>query len=438
MTAAISSVYQQMAVEFPATDRFDTLVLLRSRDLSRLQVRGRLRQLSERLRAIEDKTLREQAGQERWLESINSRSLDGKSVKMERIGTPAIPVAAASLTLGEIHELADDSEVVAIFPNQPVRPIRGRSGTIVGNPTKAPWGISSLGVEGMWGTTEGEDIKVGVLDTGVYAEHESLAGRLSSFVLVDPLGRTIQADPFDSDSHGTHVCGIIAGGSASGIGIGVAPRATLVVAAALLGSPTLKTLIASLSWAVSSGADIVNMSLGFTYYEPLFATLLQDMVSLFNVLPVVAIGNENHGNTSCPGNVPSAIGVGAVEVGSTGSLEVSRFSSGASLVFPGSQNALVTKPDLVAPGVGILSCVPPSHDNGFQLYREMDGTSMAAPHVAGCAALLMSAEPTSSAQQIAEVLRETARHPKGSDGRPDNRWGFGVIRPVEALAALRS
>ena len=68
----------------------------------------------------------------------------------------------------------------------------------------------------------------------------------------------------------------------------------------------------------------------------------------------------------------------------------------------------------------------------------MDGTSMATPHTAGVAALLMSAFPAADVEQIMTILKETARHPGGADLRPDNRWGYGLIQPLEALAALRS
>ena len=61
---------------------------------------------------------------------------------------------------------------------------------------------------------------------------------------------------------------------------------------------------------------------------------------------------------------------------------------------------------------------------------------MATPHVAGVAALLMSAKPNAPVSAIMEVIKETARHPGGRELRPDNRWGYGIIRPKEALAAL--
>ena len=61
---------------------------------------------------------------------------------------------------------------------------------------------------------------------------------------------------------------------------------------------------------------------------------------------------------------------------------------------------------------------------------------MASPHVVGVAALLMAAHPSATVSDIATVLKETARHPGGDHNRPDNRWGYGMIRPQEALSAV--
>ena len=119
-------------------------------------------------------------------------------------------------------------------------------------------------------------------------------------------------------------------------------------------------------------------------------------------------------------------------------VEVPFFSSGASLVFPDEEaHRLVVKPDVVAPGAQIFSCIPPEkRPDGTHEYGYMDGTSMAAPHVAGVAALLMSAKPEAPVTDIIQVLKETADHPKGKAYRPDNRWGYGLIQPVKALKAL--
>lgn len=205
-----------------------------------------------------------------------------------------------------------------------------------------------------------------------------------------------------------------------------------------MGDTTLRTLMEGISWAIEQGADMINMSLGMSYYEPLFAEVLDILLNQYGILPVVAIGNENHGNTSSPGNTYNAFSVGSVEKTSSNNLDVTFFSSGASLVFPGQEpNALITKPDVVAPGAQIYSCIPPtkSPDGTFE-YTYMDGTSMATPHVAGIAAILMAAIPTARASDIIKVLKETANHPDGKDLRPCNRWGHGLIDPVEALKAL--
>jgi subtilisin family serine protease len=66
----------------------------------------------------------------------------------------------------------------------------------------------------------------------------------------------------------------------------------------------------------------------------------------------------------------------------------------------------------------------------------MDGTSMATPHAAGVAALLMSAKPQAPVTDVIEAMKKTAKHPLGIDARPDNRWGYGMIQPLEALNVL--
>jgi subtilisin family serine protease len=246
-------------------------------------------------------------------------------------------------------------------------------------------------------------------------------------------------DTTDCYQHGTHVCGTIAGGKTpDGVSIGVAPETSLLVAGVLIGNATLLALIEGISWAVEQGADIISISLGFNYYEPHFAKVFSMLTEQFGILPVVAIGNENHDNTSSPDNAYSAFSVGAAEKTSRSKADVAFFSSGASLVFPGTEpNALVTKPDVVAPGVQVFSCIPlEKRSEGIYEYTYMDGTSMATPHVAGVAALLMAAKPEAQVSDIISALKDTAKHPDDAMRRPDNRWGHGLIQPGEALRAL--
>ena len=363
------------------------------------------------------------------------------------VGSDVLPVSQVEVTRNTLPALAEQPDVVAVLPNQKLCPIEPRvvdhrAATKAETNAGLTWGLKTLGVPELWNTTEGEHINVAVLDTGVHGDHPCLSGRVQKFLVVDPLGRRIEASPsFDSARHGTHVCGTIAGGKTSdGISIGVAPRANLLVAGVLLGNATLRTLMEGMAWAVENGAHIVNMSLGFTYYEPMFVEIFRTLIHHYDILPVVAVGNENHGKTSSPGNASNALSVGAAAKTAHGGTDVAFFSSGASLVFPGKSDPLVTKPDVVAPGVRVYSCIPPEMQpqHGLFEYSYMDGSSMASPHVAGVAALLMAAHRNATVSDISRVLKETARHPDGSASRPDNRWGWGMIRPRDALGALSS
>jgi subtilisin family serine protease len=273
------------------------------------------------------------------------------------------------VTLRTLPILAEQPNVVAVLPNLEIKLIRPKA-LAYERPTRQEmkdhltWGLKHLEIPKIWEKTQGVDINVAVLDTGVHGRHPALDNRIKNFVIVDPLGNRIKTDTsFDADQHGTHVCGTIAGGkTADGISIGVAPAATLLVAGVLVGNATLGTLVEGISWAVEQGADIISMSLGFPYYEPLFAELFRTLIEQFGVLPVAAIGNENYGNSSSPGNAVSSLSVGAAKKLSGGKTDVAFFSSGASLVFPGAGvNALITKPDVVAPGVGVYSSIPPAN-----------------------------------------------------------------------------
>ena len=430
-------------------DKRDAIVIYRSPKVERPAPRGRLRALKRRLDYVKARAAVQQPVEAALFSSYQKAGAARLSRKQDlgvsSIGSSALPVANVEVTRKTLPALAEQDNVVAILPNQKIHPIKPAKvdydnlarGEINDGIT---WGLKQLGIPKLWETTKGANVNVAVLDTGVYAEHPALAGRVQEFVVVDPIGRRITAQPsFDAAQHGTHVCGTIAGGKTfDGVSIGVAPEANLLAAGVLVGDATLRTLFEGISWAVENGADIINMSLGFTYYEPLFAEFLDILLSDFGVMPVVAIGNENHGNTSSPGNARSAFSVGAVEKVKGGKLDIAFFSGGASLQFPGQgDGALVTKPDVAAPGVQVYSSIPPEKTpQGTREYTYMDGTSMATPHVAGVAALLMAAKPQASVSDIMSVLKDTAKHPDGEDFRPDNRWGHGMIRPEEALQAL--
>ena len=438
--AKISPAFEPFLAESGPNDKRDAIVVFQTPKVKSVRDRGRSHTLRERLDQIK---VEQQSLQSKVVAEYNAAT--DQNLEMTPVGSGALPVRTVEVTRKSLPALAQQPEVVAILPNQEIQLIQPKQvefGNLQRQEIKdgLTWGLKQLGIPELWNETRGAGINVAVLDTGVYGPHLALEGRVRAFVLIDPLGRRIETtEAFDSDQHGTHVCGTIAGGeSSSGVSIGVAPEANLLVAAVLIGQATLHTLFEGISWAIENEADIINMSLGFSYYEPLFAEVIDMLIDQFGILPVVAIGNENHGNSSSPGNAPNAFSVGAVEKMARGKLEVAFFSSGASLVFPGDEpDALVTKPDVVAPGVQVLSCIPPEKKaDGLHEYAYMSGTSMATPHVSGVAALLMAAHPRAPVADIVTVLKETAMHPGGEQRRPDNRWGYGLIRPLEALNAL--
>jgi subtilisin family serine protease len=446
----VSPAFEPFLANSGPEDKQDAVVVYRSPEGAGGSVRGRLRALKTKLDFVKASAAAQQPVELKLFEDYQKAGAKRLKVKQElgawSIG--AMPIAQVEVTRKTLPALAEHPDVVAIMPNQKIRLIKPKDVNYEElakqeNKEGLTWGLKHLDVRELWKTTKGKDINVAVLDTGVYGDHPALAGRVKQFVVVDPLGNRIMTQngkTFDCGMHGTHVCGTICGGkTADGVSIGVAPEAQVLAAGVLIGDATLVTLLEGISWAVENGADIINMSLGFTYYEPLFTEVFDMLLDQYSVVPVVAIGNENYGNMSSPGSAYNGLSVGALEQMSGKHVEVAAFSSGASLVFPGQTTALVTKPDVVAPGVQVYSCIPPEKRvDGTYDYTYMDGTSMATPHAAGVMALLLAAAPTAKVRDIIEAVKQTAKHPDGAVVRPDNRWGFGLIQPGEAMKAIQS
>jgi subtilisin family serine protease len=282
------------------------------------------------------------------------------------------------------------------------------------------WALVALGVESLWkqGLT-GKDIIVGHLDTGVDAKHPALKGRIADFGEWDLLGRKLRSpSPHDSAQHGTHTAGTICGVAVNGQSIGVAPDAKLCSGLVIEGGDTTARILGGLDWLVGLGVRIVSMSLGYPGYTPVFTRLIEVLASR-NVLPVFAIGNEGPNTSRSPGNYPESLGIGAID------------QNGHTATFSGSEHfnrkADPDKPDCVAPGVGIISAKPGGG------YQEMDGTSMATPHVAGIAALLLQAKPSATAADLQQAILQSC---KPINGEPPLRYGHGIVQPDQALNLL--
>lgn len=290
------------------------------------------------------------------------------------------------------------------------------------------WGLDMVNAPEVWnqGYT-GEDVVVAVLDTGIDYTHPDLADNIwtntSEIVgngvdddgngfIDDVIGWNFvddSNDPMDFDSHGTHVAGTIAGLN-DGFGItGVAHDAT-IMPVAVIGDwlvqddlEYLQDVADGILYATDNGADVINMSLG---YDPAWfggtlppeANAIEEAIAYAQAqgtVVVMAAGNEYAAQPGYPAiySADWGISAGAVDINA----ELAPFSNYAGI------NELDY---VVGPGVDVYSTVP----NGE--YDEFSGTSMASPHIAGVAALVMEANPDLTAAEVEDILTSTA-NPNG-------------------------
>ena len=239
----------------------------------------------------------------------------------------------------------------------------------------------------------------------------------------NPRGAALAFDGAES-SHGTHVAGIAAGNadtrtSGGRILSGVAPRAYIGNYKALVRSDSggaspienAAGLVAAIEAAVRDGMDVINLSLGEPEIEPSRNVVTQalDAAAAAGVVPVVAAGNEFNdvgaGSVSSPASAEAAIAVAAVEVQGAPTTAVhADFSSVGPTAL-----SLQLKPEVAAPGVDIVSSVPGG------AWSSLSGTSMASPHIAGAAALLMQRHPTWSVAELKSALVTTGRPAETGD-----------------------
>ncbi|GHG02169.1 S8 family serine peptidase [Streptomyces filamentosus] len=269
----------------------------------------------------------------------------------------------------------------------------------------------------------GKGVKVAVLDTGVDASHPDLAGRITeskSFIA----GQEVA----DRNGHGTHVTSTV-GGSGAGSGgreKGVAPGTTLAVGKVLSdeGYGSESEIIAGMEWAAEDvDAKIVSMSLGSPEgsdgTDPM-AQAVNTLSAETGALFVVAAGNSGApGSIGSPGAADSALTVGAVDSAD----EAAYFTSKG----PRHRDQAL-KPDLSAPGVGILAARS-GLTAGTGLYTSMNGTSMATPHVAGVAALLAEKHSDWTGAQLKDALMSTSKT------LADSAYDLGAGR-VDVAAAV--
>ena len=304
-----------------------------------------------------------------------------------------LPPQAERALLGrrEILRIDDDLIINAIGKSQPPpQPAQ-----------EIPWGIDRIEADKAWLKSTGLTIKVAVLDTGIDLDHLDLQNNITGNVnMINP-----RKSGNDDNGHGTHVAGTVAAIN-NNIGvIGVGPE-IYVYAVKVLdrnGSGWLSDLTEGLAWCINNKMQVVNMSLGSSsdnqsFHDAIIKTYQE------GITQVAAAGNngESGGTITYPAKYPETIAVSAID-------ESNRFASFSSYG---------PEIDLAAPGVNINS----TYNNGY--YKILSGTSMAAPHVSGTAALVISTKGWMSPDQLKTHLKNNSE----DLGLSSYQQGAGLVR----------
>ncbi|MET7755798.1 S8 family serine peptidase [Streptomyces sp. NPDC005389] len=294
--------------------------------------------------------------------------------------------------------------------------------------------VRQIGADKVWESGyDGTGVKIAVLDTGVDETHDDLSSQV-----VGEKNFSASPDAVDRVGHGTHVASIAAGTGAKSGGRfkGVAPGAKVISGKVLddNGFGDDSAVLAGMEWAAAEGADVVNLSLGSPDspgVDPLEAAVGR-LSAEKGILFATAAGNEGESGASTvgsPGSADAALTVGAVDKDD----RLAAFSSTGPRVGDGA-----VKPDVTAPGVAIAAAAAagsaidtrPGTPHPAPGYLQIDGTSMATPHVAGAAAILKQRHPDWKATELKGALIASA---KGGDHTAFQQ-GSGRVRVDKALA----
>lgn len=274
--------------------------------------------------------------------------------------------------------------------------------------------VPQIGAPQAWQSGfDGSGVTVAVLDTGIDDQHPDLTGKVAMAE-----NFTDESDATDGFGHGTHVASTVAGSGAAsgGANTGAAPGATLLNGKVLDGNGNGQAswVLAGMEWAAAN-ADVVNMSLGAgaTDGTDPISQALNALTAQHGTLFVVSAGNSGPSDrtVSAPGSADAALTVGAVDK----SDQLASFSSRGPR-----RGDWAIKPDVTAPGVNIVAaraagtslclnaCVQPGDGPVDANHTSASGTSMAAPHVAGAAAIVLQNDPDLTPEQLKAALVTTA------------------------------
>lgn len=306
-----------------------------------------------------------------------------------------------------------------------------------------PWNLEAINAYKAQRYTKdcNNEVVVGIIDSGVDSTHSAISknyrgndSSLAAYSWYNTINGKdgSQEKPYDDRGHGTHVCGTILGSKENAL-LGVAPKAKWIGVKVFDqdGETDNVKLLKAGQWIMAPNGDptkapkVVNNSWGGNSNDGFF----QDIVKKWReagIFPVFSAGNvgpfNDGGDDSIgtPGAYPESYAVGAIRKDE----HIAKFSLRGKSTYTNK-----IKPDIVAPGVNILSCIP------GEKYTIYTGTSMAAPHVTGVIALMLQVNPNLSVDQIENILNETALPLKDEyyTTTPNNGYGYGKVNAVSAV-----
>jgi len=329
-----------------------------------------------------------------------------ENAELEKLGVFILEVPESQVE-EKISELRNLSGIGLVEPDYPVQALD----TFPNDPSfSSQYALTAIHAPQGWDVSTGSpSVTIAILDSGVDLNHLDLAGKILQgydFVNNDNV-------PFDDYGHGTHVAGIAAALGNNGLGISGVSWGARILPVKILdasGNGTFSNVATGIIWATDQGAQIINMSLGGSG----FSQILQDAVNYADsrgVLMIASSGNTNSTFVLYPARFSQVMAVAATDAGN----QRASFSNYGAEV------------EIAAPGVNILSLWPGG-------YNTLSGTSMAAPHVSGLAAILFGYE--NNAATIRNDMKASALDilPAGFDVYT----GAGLIQMDAALALVIS
>ena len=393
-------------------------------DLRGLPELGRGQRLSAVIHRLQAHADASQAPLRRTLKTLEARGEVTSETSLWV--TNAISVTA---TARAVRELAARPDVLSVTPD---------AITVVPTAVPVEPNIAAVHAPDLWAAGQtGQGVVVATLDTGVDLTNSDLAARWRGGAnsWFDPYGQHPTA-PADLDGHGTATAGLIVGGADGGTSYGMAPGATLIAARIFddRGATTATAMHQAFQWVLDPDHDpatadapwVVNGSWALGAGPSCNLAFQPDVQALraAGILPVFSAGNfgPSAATSASPANYPESLSVGGVGADDV----VWAYSSAGPSTCGGRARVF---PDLMAPGVSVLSA------DLFGGYQYLTGTSVAAPHVSGAAALLLGAHPGLAVTSLESALTSSAVD-LGPAG-PDDRYGHGRldVTAADALAA---